>query len=421
MNSSVDASEKTSVWNKAFINIFIINIVQNFGQFLAATMLPKYVEHLGATAAMIGVVSGIFGITALSVRPFVGSLTSWFDKKYLLAGTIGIIIMAFLCYGFSDSIQMVIAGRLLQGIGMGFLAPLNLALASNALPAGKLASGIGIFSLGQAVSTAIGPSVAISLTDMYGYPATFFIATGLLCVSLVLALRLKHEKPDRSGPFRISLKNVIAPEVLVPAVMAFFLGGTYSCISSFIVIYGGANGIGNIGLYFTAYAVCLLISRPLSGRIADKYGVDKMIIPGISLFAVSFLVISFSRSLPMFILSGAISAFGYGICQPAMQTLCIMLVPRDRRSVAGNTSYIGTDFGLLVLPALAGSVITFIQGSGGSKVFAYSVMYRIMIIPILIALGIFLFNRVRLMAKIDHQNAERSKKAISLVNDTEQA
>jgi len=391
--------EKTTIWNKSFVNIFVINIVLSFGQFLAGTMLPKYVEHMGATAAMIGLVSGIFGITALGIRPFVGAITAYFDKKYLLAITVSIILLAFLCYGFADSIPMIIAGRLLQGVGMGFLAPLNLALASNALPSGKLASGIGIFSLGQAIATAVGPNIAISLTKASGYSTTFFISAGLLIAVLILALRLETDQPDRSGGFRFSAKNIIAPEVIVPAVMAFFLGGTYSCISSFIVIYGAANGEDNIGLYFTAYAVCLLISRPFSGRISDRYGVDKTIIPGIILFAGSFVLISIARTLPMFILAGVVSAFGYGICQPAMQTLCMMLVPKARRSIAGNTSYIGTDFGLLVLPAVAGSIITIIQEQGGSKVVAYSEMYRYMIIPILIALVIFLVNRKKLTEK----------------------
>lgn len=406
MSRGKGTAGQSTIWNKAFLNIFIINIILSFGQFLAGTMLPKYVEQLGATAAMIGAVSGMFGITALAVRPFVGSITSWFHKSYLLAMTISIILLAFLCYGFAGSLEMIIAGRLLQGIGMGFLAPLNLALASNALPHGKLASGIGIFSLGQAVATAVGPSIAISLTRQFGYSVTFFMAAGLLVVVLVLALRLKVDQPDRTGGFRISLANVIAPEVIIPAIMAFFLGGTYACISAFIVIYGGASGVEQIGLYFTAYAVCLLISRPFSGRLSDRYGVDKTIIPGIMLFALSFLLISFSRSLPAFLLAGVISAFGYGICQPAMQTLCMLLVPRSRRSVAGNTSYIGTDFGLLVMPALAGSIVTFVQGTGSSKILAYSVMYRVMVIPILIALAIFLIYRKRLVRQASESQAE---------------
>ena len=124
----------------------------------------------------------------------------------------------------------------------------------------------------------------------------------------------------------------------------------YSSINFFMAIYGGSRGIEDIGLFFTVYAVCLFISRPLGGRIADRYGSDKVIIPGIALFALSFVLISFSKTLPMFLLDGAVCAFGYGICMPTLQALSMSIVPKERRGAAGNTNYIGIDLGSMIGP-----------------------------------------------------------------------
>ena len=137
---------RQTIWNKAFVDIFIINIALNTGQYMMNTLIPKFAEHLGATATIIGMVSGMFAVTALGVRPIVGPATGYFKKNRLLAIAIGSIALAYICYGLSGSVPMLIAGRLLQGIGMGFLAPVLLALASNALPGSKMASGIGIYS-----------------------------------------------------------------------------------------------------------------------------------------------------------------------------------------------------------------------------------------------------------------------------------
>lgn len=153
-----------------------------------------------------------------------------------------------------------------------------------------------------------------------------------------------------------------------------------------------------IGLFFTVYAVCLFFSRPFCGSIADRYGIDKIVIPGMMMFALSFITVSLARSLPMFLLSGAMSAFGYGICQPYMQTLCMKLVSKERRGVAGNTNYIGVDTGYLVTPIIAGTIVTLVHRDGGSEILGYVVMYRIMIIPIFIALVIFLLNRKKLLS-----------------------
>lgn len=320
---SCDADKAVhTVWNKTFISVFIMNVFLMMGLFMMNTLVPTYVEHLGATAAIVGVVTSMFAVTALAVRPVVGPSTSYFRNNRILAVAVIVTIVAFICYGMADSIEMIIIGRLLHGIGMGFFAPVTMALASDALPSQKLASGIGIFSLGQAIATALGPVFGLELVHRYGYRSTFFIGAFIMAIVLVLSLRLKSDAPERKSGFRIKLSDIIDREVILPAMMMLFLSGAYSCINAFILIFEAA-GVKEIGLFFTSYAVCLFLSRPVSGKIADKYGVDKTLIPGMIIFAVSFILISFSRTLPMFLAAGAVSAFGYGICQPAVQTLCI--------------------------------------------------------------------------------------------------
>lgn len=386
-----------TIWTKAFIRIFLLNVIMSMGQFIASTLLPKHVEQMGAPASVIGVVAGMFAITAIAIRPVVGPATGCFRKERLLVMDIGIIMAAFLIYGLSESIPVVMAGRLLHGVGMGFMAPVMLYLASNALPESKMASGIGVYTLGQAASTAIGPSVGLALSDAFGYNVTFFLSAALLLTALIVAALTATPEPPGTGVFRIRLSEVVDGEVALPALIMFFLNGSYACISSFLVVYGGLGGVENIGLYFTAYAISVFVSRPLSGRIADKYGMDRTIIPGFILFALSFLLVSFSNTLPMFILSGVVSAFGFGICQPGMQALAMKLVPRERRSIAGNTLYLGVDAGFLVMPALAGSLVTLVQGRTGDMLAGYEMMYRVMIVPILIALGLFLLGRKRML------------------------
>jgi MFS family permease len=398
--AAIGTVEAQGVWNRDFVGVFVMNIFLMTGLFMMNALVPTYAEHLGATAAIVGFVTSMFAVTALAVRPIVGPSTSYFRSNRLLAAAVIVTIGAFICYGLADNIPAIIAGRLLHGIGMGFFAPISISLASNALPRRKLASGIGIFSLGQAIATALGPAAGLELVHLFGYRATFFIGALVMGIVLVLSLRLKSDAPERKQGFRIRFNDIIAKEALVPAVMMLFLSGAYSCINSFILIYGRAAGIREIGLFFTAYAVFLFISRPFSGRLADKYGVDKTLIPGIIVFALSFLLISYSRTLPMFLLSGAVSAFGYGICQPSIQTLCIQLVSKERRGVAGNTTFIGVDTGYLIAPSAAGILVSFVQRYSGDPIEGYAVMFRVMTIPIIVALLIFIWNRKDIVSKI---------------------
>lgn len=389
--------ENKSIWTSGFIAIFIINFVVNMGQYMMNTLVPKYAASLGAVSTVVGVVSGMFAVTSLLVRPLVGPATEYVRKNRLLAFAIGIIVLAYVAYGTSVNIGMLILARLLHGVGMGFLAPVSLAIASDALPNEKMASGISVFSLGQAISTAVGPGLGIELVKRIGYPYTFYLTAGLVTLMLILTLCISSVPTNRALGIRISFKSIIAREVIVPAVVMFFLAGAFSAIGSFLLLYGESCGIENIGLFFTAYALVMLLSRPLCGKLADRSGLDKVIIIGMLMFAFSYVLLSYSRTLVQFLLACALLAFGYGVCQPSMQALSMSLVKPERRGVAGNTYYIGVDFGLMIAPILAGGIVSGAGHLGLNAVESYAVMYRVMTLPILTALVIFLFKRKGLL------------------------
>jgi MFS family permease len=387
------------IWNPKFTQVAIITSVFNMGHFMMNTLVPKYADSLGATAALVGIVSSMFAVSSFGIRPFSGSAMDYYRKNRLLSFALAIVVLAFIGYAFSRSVAIVIISRLFHGVGIGIAAPLSMAMASSALPESRLASGLGVFSLNQAISTAIGPTVALALVDAVGYSATFLIVAAFVFVGFILTLRLKSNAPPKKSKFRIQLKRIVVTEVITPTVITMHITIAFSSINFFIVIYGGLRGIADIGLYFTAYAVALLASRPFSGKVADKYGADKAIIPGLVLFGVSFVLISSADTLFMFLIAGVVSAFGYGVCIPLLMTLSMQLVPHNKRGAASNTNYIGTDTGYIVGPTLAGFLVTKVKENTGNEIAGYEIMYLFMIIPVAAALIILLFKRKRFYGK----------------------
>ncbi len=377
--------KKETIWNPVFISVFVANFCQQMGQQMMNTLVPKYADSLGAAASTVGLVTSVFAITALAVRPISSPALDSFSKRKLLMAAQLCVFAAFIGYSLADGIEMIVAARVLHGIGSGVTAPLCLALASNSLPDSKIGSGIGIFSLGQAVAQAVGPNIGLTLSESLGYSKTFLIGAAVLGMACVLSFFIK-EPPMERPKYKISLDRMIAKGAVRPAVLMFFLGMAFSCIGSFIAIYGGERGVDNIGLYFTAYAGTMLITRPVCGRLVDKYGFDKVLIPGILCFAAAFFLISIADSLSGFILAGVVGAFGYGVCQPTVQSLCMRCVPKEQRGAAGSTNYIGMDLGALLGPVISGSIVDSLLSSSGNAVYAYSNMFRIMTVPMFIAL-----------------------------------
>lgn len=68
------------IWTKDFVNIFILNFVMSMGQFMMSTLIPKYAYQLGAAASVVGIVTGVFAITALVLRPIAGPAMDYFKR-----------------------------------------------------------------------------------------------------------------------------------------------------------------------------------------------------------------------------------------------------------------------------------------------------------------------------------------------------
>jgi MFS family permease len=294
-----------------------------------------------------------------------------------------VIALSFFGFGISNSVNMLFIFRLLQGCGQAFTATCCLALAADSLPSDKFGAGIGTFTLAQAACQAIGPTVGLSLAATIGFHLTFMIAGCCTAGAIVAASRISVNY-KKGTPFKITFKSMVAKEAIIPAVLLFFLQITFSNINAFLVIFAEGRSVSNIGFFFTFYAAAMLVAPRTIGRLADRWGAVKAIIPALIFFALSFFIISIADSLVMFLLAAVVSAFGYGAAQPAVQTICMKSVSETRRGAASSTSYIGQDLGNLAGPICAGAIIENI---------GYTLMWQSMIIPVLIAMIlIFIFH-----------------------------
>jgi MFS family permease len=377
MDQQTVLTKQTKIWNRQFVNIFISNALMNLGQWMVQPMITKYARDLGATSAVLGFVAGAFAITAILFKLISGPAIDTFNRRNVLIIALIVMGLSFLGFSISTIVPMVIAFRLLQGAGLAFTATCCLALATDALPPDKIGTGIGTFTLAQAISQAIAPTVGLTVADHFGFNAAFLLAAIFMVLAALMAFSVKTMKPSSKKEFKISLNNTISIPSLLPAFLIFLLTSCFCLINSYLVIFATDRGIENIGYYFTMYAITLLITRPLFGRLSDKYGFRRVVIPAMFLFAVSYYVISISKSLPVFLLAAFISAFGYGASQPLINSLCMKTVLPEHRGAASVTSYIGTDLGSIVGPVIAGVI---------AGRFGYAVMWRAMTVMIFIAL-----------------------------------
>ena len=395
--AQTDERNGQSIWSVPFLILTAANFFQSMAAFTANTTLPLYLDSLGAGAGAVGVVIGAFAITALLVRPFSGPAFDSFSRKKLLICALVIGSISFVLYGFARSVPALFATRLLHGIGIGCAGPLAMSLVSEFLPVRKLASGISIYMLSQTMAQVIGPAAGLWLMDAVGFRATYLISACLLAIAMASVSRVK-ETPRERPPYQLKLGRMFAREAVSPAIVLALFATSFGGMTSYLVLYGTKLGIPNLGAYFMVYALCLLATRPLFGNLADRFGTQRVLVPGVLCFAASYVMLANIQGFWGLMAVAVVASAGFGACVPLVQSLAMAKVGTNRRGTASNTTYTGMDIGSLLGPMVAGSVIELLVPLLGSELSAYSHMWYVMIVPQVVALAIIVSWNVRTRA-----------------------
>ena len=378
-------AEKESIWSFPYVVLMGVNFFQSMAAFMVNTTLPLYLDSLGAATSMVGIVVGSFAITALLVRPFAGPAFDSFSKKRLLLVAQVLICVSLVGYGVVDSIPALFCVRLVHGIGIGCSGPLGMSLVSEYLPASRMASGISIYALAQSFAQVIGPAVGLWLVEGFGYSNAYFLAAGCLLVAMTGVFFCKEPSRERL-PYRFKLNRMFAREAAPKACVLSLFAIAFSATTSYLVLYGTLLGIEGLGAYFVVYALCLVGTRPLFGKMADRFGTPPVLLVGALFFITSYVLLWRVRDFTGLMVVAVVGSAGFGACAPLIQSMALASVPVERRGAASNTAFTGLDLGMLLGPATAGFAIETLEPLTGSLLSAYSHMWLVMLAPLGVAL-----------------------------------
>ncbi|MGI6590031.1 MAG: MFS transporter [Eggerthellaceae bacterium] len=406
MNATLPTEKKpSSIWSRTFITICIVSFFQITGQQMATAVIPLYARDFGLSAGMIGFIVGAFAITALATRPFMAPAFDIVSKKKIWLASQAVIILSLFLYGFASDAASLTAVRMLHGLAMAAAGPMGLSLATMALPSDRLAYGISFFGMGQALAMAIGPAFGLYLVGVVGYHWTFWLSSIAMAIALVLLLSIKDPSQAQQLPYRIKLNRIFAREAVLPTVLSFICITCNSTYMAFIAIYGQLLGVAQVGLFFTVQAACMVATRPLLGKIADRHGYAVVVVPGLCFFALSFYLVSVATTLQNFLIAAVVSSLGFGAISPLFNAMAMSSVPYSRSGAASATNFTGVDLGQLVGPSVFGLVAEYFEETSGSEVGGYSSMYAMEIIGVIGALVIFAASYRRILDNIQKANS----------------
>jgi predicted MFS family arabinose efflux permease len=358
----MEKKAKEKLWNGKFIFLIVISCITGFGFNMVYTMVVDYsVTHLSATLSVAGLISGIFSIAALMMRPFAGAASDFYNKKKICIISTGVIALTALGYAFAPNIPCMFAVRILHGAAFGVSSTVNIALVSFCIPHDRMAEGLGYYGLGQILASAVGPGMGAAIQEKYGYETLFLIIFALTAVATIGLCFFRYQEPAKekkpdSFAAMLSPKRIIATDVLMYAVIGSLFSFSNGVVNAFLKTFCESRNIPNYAVFFTVSAIVLFGMRLSIGKIADKKGITGIVNFSLIASFAAMVLLGKSTSLAMLLVAAALKAAGQGGGQVSLQAECIKKAGPERSGVAAGTFYIGADIGQGIGPAISGVI-----------------------------------------------------------------
>ncbi|MDN4642409.1 MFS transporter [Arthrobacter sp. PsM3] len=163
---------------------------------IVANALPTIMSELNGTQTDFAWVITAALLANAATTPIWGKLADLFNKKVLVQLSIVIFVAGSVMAGLSETIPLLLTARVIQGIAMGGLTALAMAIIGSIIPPRDRGKYSGYMGAVMAVGTAGGPLLGGFIVDSpLGWRWTFFVCVPLAIVALILlqvTLKLPH-------------------------------------------------------------------------------------------------------------------------------------------------------------------------------------------------------------------------------------
>jgi MFS transporter, DHA2 family, multidrug resistance protein len=144
--------------------------------------------NLGATVDEVAWVATGYILANVVVMPLNGWLTALLGRKVFYATSLAVFTVASLLCGTAHSIWLLVAYRVLQGLGGGALQPTAQAIMFETYPPERRGAAMAIFGMGAMVGPAIGPTLGGWIVDNASWPLIFYINVPIGIAAFLMTL-----------------------------------------------------------------------------------------------------------------------------------------------------------------------------------------------------------------------------------------
>ena len=388
---NVDENEK--IFTKSFFLIFGALLFTALVMYALMSTVTEYATAMGSTATIAGLVSGIYVFGGLCSRIYSGNALDRIGWRKIALIFMSIHFFACFLYFFVHDVTFLLIVRFIHGIGFGASANAIVTIASAILPKKRFGEAFGYFMLGTTIAVGLGPYIGGFLYDNFAsfgcfLAATIFSGIALLCMSMIDINKYDPSKNNQNIMSEKEDYSLIEKVFEIKAIpVSLFTALTalgYVSILSFYRLYASEINLTQaFSWFFIVYSICLVLTRPVAGKIQDNHGDMIICVTGIVAQSIGIFLIAFAPSYITVLICAVCLSLGFGTLNSACTTIVTRNSSETRRPYALSTFFIFCDATIGFGPALLGC---FVSSSTG-----YAPLYYVASFITLLALPICLY------------------------------
>lgn len=350
------------LFTPAFVGLSLANFCNAVIFYLLVPAMASHaVAAFGATPVEAGTLASIFFIGALLARLFGGWLVDRFGSRQVALSASLFYVITTGAYLLSPTLWVMMAVRLLNGVGFGLLGSALVAGVMLTLPAGRRAEGAGWFSVGISLAVGVGPWLALTLAGTVGMTWVFLAALAASVVGFTLLVTFRRGLPTRSvvgAPPPLAVRSLLDSRALGMGLVMLLGGFAYSAILAFLdPATQNTELAAAAAWFFLAYAIVVLLWRPVAGLLQDRIGEAPLLVPCVALFGIAMAMVAGAQTSWVLLAAAALLGVGWGTLTTGGQAAVVSRVPRERTGAAIATFFFMLDLGTGLGPIVFGALV----------------------------------------------------------------
>ncbi len=342
-----------SVW--CIVSLTSIPLIMTLGNSMLIPVLPILEDKVGITSFQSSMIITSYSVAAIFLIPVAGYLSDRLGRKIvilpsLILALIGGLIAGFASWKMDDPYAIIIAGRIIQGIGAAGAMPIILPLVGDLYQDDdeKVSSTLGIIETSNTFGKVLSPILG-SLLAVFLWFLPFFSISVLSLISIMLIFFFVKAPKDDDEPLKFkeflrNTKKVFKEEG--KWLYTVFLNGILVMLILFSMLFFLSENLEKVhdikgikkGFVLAIPLLLLCIASFISGRkIKGNLGrIKKIIIVSLIAMSVSIVFVGFtSKRLILLLVVTSIAGIAIGALLPALDTI---ITDNIRKELRGTVS-----------------------------------------------------------------------------------